>query len=152
MRKQSGFGHLEMHPGREQFHQLNAAGFITGSLHRSVGFFQQSTRIPYGFIRSVLLSTDDVPASMVDDIEGVWSCNVNQHYGMTEMGYESGVECGRSKRNHIFEELRNHGFTEADWERVHSPIGLEIDAETPAEIALSIVAELVKIRAKGRRP
>jgi len=125
---------------------------LSPTLYRSVGIVQQSARIPYGCIRSVLLSTDDVPVSMVDDIEGVWSCNVNQHYGMTEMGYGSGVECGRSKQNHIFEELRNHGFTEADLERVHSPIGLEIGAGIPAEIALSIVAELVKIRAEGRRP
>jgi xanthine dehydrogenase accessory factor len=33
---------------------------------------------------------------------------------------------------------------------VHSPIGLDIDAETPEEIALSIVAELVHARAQGR--
>ena len=33
-------------------------------------------------------------------------------------------------------------------ERLHSPIGLEIGAETPAEIAVSIVAELIQTRAK----
>ena len=43
------------------------------------------------------------------------------------------------------------GFTEADLKRVHSPIGLDIGAETPEEIALSIVAELVQARARGLR-
>jgi xanthine dehydrogenase accessory factor len=35
------------------------------------------------------------------------------------------------------------GIAEADLARVHSPIGVEINAETPAEIAVSIIAELV---------
>lgn len=35
------------------------------------------------------------------------------------------------------------GIADADLARVHSPIGVEINAETPAEIAVSILAELV---------
>jgi len=30
---------------------------------------------------------------------------------------------------------------------VHSPIGLSIGAETPAELAVSIVAEMIQVRA-----
>jgi len=52
------------------------------------------------------------------------------------------------KRSIIFERLRKGGFKEEDLGRVHSPIGLEIGAETPEEIAVSIVAELIKARAK----
>ncbi len=51
------------------------------------------------------------------------------------------------KRNAIYEALRAEGFTEADLERVHSPIGLKIGAETPEEIAVSIVGELIACRA-----
>ena len=68
----------------------------------------------------------------------------------TEAAY-IGMIGSRRKRDHIFNALLKQGFTEADLKRVHSPIGLDIDAETPEEIALSIVAELVHARAQGRR-
>jgi len=42
------------------------------------------------------------------------------------------------------------GFAQADVERIHCPIGLDILAENPAEIAISIVAELVRHRAGQR--
>lgn len=35
------------------------------------------------------------------------------------------------------------------WARLHAPIGLDIGAETPEEIAVSVVAELVQIRNRG---
>jgi acyl-CoA synthetase (AMP-forming)/AMP-acid ligase II len=60
-------------------------------------------RIPRGFIRSVLLSTDYVPASIVADIEQTWGCRVYQHYGMTEMGYGGGVECDAHDGYHLRE-------------------------------------------------
>lgn len=40
--------------------------------------------------------------------------------------------------------------TEERWQRLHAPIGLDISAETPAEIAVSVVAELVRLRNRGR--
>ncbi len=36
--------------------------------------------------------------------------------------------------------------TEAEWDRIHAPIGLEINSKTVQEIAVSIAAQLVKIR------
>ncbi len=44
------------------------------------------------------------------------------------------------------ETLRQAGLAETDLSRVHAPIGLEIHAETPEEIAISIMAEIVQIR------
>jgi xanthine dehydrogenase accessory factor len=38
------------------------------------------------------------------------------------------------------------GVTEEQISRVHSPIGLELQAETPEEIALSIISEIVMLR------
>ena len=54
------------------------------------------------------------------------------------------------KRDIIYKKLMEEGFTRDELSRVHSPIGLEIGAETPEEIAVSIVAELIKIRADTR--
>jgi xanthine dehydrogenase accessory factor len=41
------------------------------------------------------------------------------------------------------------GIQEADLARIHSPIGLEINAETPKEIAISILAEIIMVRNGG---
>ena len=63
----------------------------------------QSARIPAGDIRSVLLSTDYVPACVVEDIQQSWGCHVYQHYGMTEMGFGGGVECDAHEGYHLRE-------------------------------------------------
>ncbi|MEL6406098.1 MAG: XdhC family protein [Chloroflexota bacterium] len=42
-----------------------------------------------------------------------------------------------------------HGITEAQLERIHAPIGLELEAESPKEIALSILAEITMVRRGG---
>ena len=54
-----------------------------------------------------------------------------------------------SKRKNltILNALAEEGFSGDALEKVNAPIGLEIDAETPEEIAVSIVAELIKVRA-----
>jgi xanthine dehydrogenase accessory factor len=57
-----------------------------------------------------------------------------------------GMIGSRRKRNIIYENLLEEGLTQDDLDRVHAPIGLHIGAETPEEIAVSIVAELIKIR------
>lgn len=58
-----------------------------------------------------------------------------------------GMIGSRRKRNLVYRALKEEGFTEADLARVHAPVGLDIGAETPAEIAVSIVAELIMVRA-----
>ncbi len=64
-----------------------------------------------------------------------------------------GMIGSRRKRQLIYQALRDEGFNEAQLEAVHSPIGLDIGAETPEEIAISIAAELVAVRSgkEGRR-
>ncbi|MGE5228879.1 MAG: XdhC family protein [Deltaproteobacteria bacterium] len=58
-----------------------------------------------------------------------------------------GVMGSRAKRARMHAALRAAGFDEAAVGRVHSPIGVAIGAETPAELAVSIAAELVQVRA-----
>lgn len=45
--------------------------------------------------------------------------------------------------------LKDKGVSEEKIARVHSPIGLELNAETPEEIAVSILAEVLMIKDKG---
>jgi len=45
--------------------------------------------------------------------------------------------------------LLEQGLSEAQLQRVRSPIGLEIGAETPREIAISILAEIIQLRRGG---
>lgn len=53
-----------------------------------------------------------------------------------------------SRRTHAkrLDRLRDLGLTEAETAHIHAPIGLDIDARTPAEIALSIMAQVVAVR------
>ncbi|HOK06574.1 MAG TPA: XdhC family protein [Syntrophales bacterium] len=67
----------------------------------------------------------------------------------TPAGY-IGMIGSRRKREAVFRNLRAAGFTAGDLGRVRCPIGLDIGARTPAEIALSIVAEIVAHDAGGR--
>ncbi|NPV92491.1 MAG: XdhC family protein [Firmicutes bacterium] len=63
----------------------------------------------------------------------------------TDAGY-IGMIGSRSKRSKVFQALLKQGFSERDLERVHSPIGIDIKADTPEEIGVSIIAELIKAR------
>ncbi|EPR41249.1 XshC-Cox1-family protein [Desulfovibrio sp. X2] len=67
----------------------------------------------------------------------------------TKAGY-IGMIGSRRKRDAVYDRLRGQGFTDADFARVHCPVGLSIDAETPEEIAVSIAAELIQERARRR--
>jgi len=47
---------------------------------------------------------------------------------------------------HTFARAREAGVADALLEQVHAPIGLDIGAETPREIALSIMAEIIAVQ------
>jgi xanthine dehydrogenase accessory factor len=53
----------------------------------------------------------------------------------------------RRKIAMVYDKLKEEGFTQKEIDRVHAPVGLDIGAETPEEIAVSIVAELISVRA-----
>jgi xanthine dehydrogenase accessory factor len=52
----------------------------------------------------------------------------------------------------IFRELVKEGLPENLFERVHAPVGLDIGAITPEEIAVAITAELIAARRRVERP
>ena len=67
----------------------------------------------------------------------------------TPAGY-IGMIGSRKKRDAIYAALIEAGWDWKDLERVHCPIGLSIGADTPEEIAVSIVGELIQHRSGGR--
>lgn len=64
----------------------------------------------------------------------------------TQAGY-IGMIGSRAKRDTIFRQLEAEGFSRDALDSVRSPVGLDIKAETPEEIAISIIAELIHTRA-----
>ncbi len=69
----------------------------------------------------------------------------------TEAGY-IGMIGSRKKRNLIYGTLRGEGVSQARLDQVYSPIGLPIGAQTPEQIAVSIVAELIQVRSQKCLP
>jgi xanthine dehydrogenase accessory factor len=57
-----------------------------------------------------------------------------------------GLIGSKRKRELLFKELKAEGFPDEDLARLHTPVGLPIGGDSPAEIAVSIVAQLIQIR------
>ncbi len=62
-----------------------------------------------------------------------------------------GMIGSRRKVAEIFGALEREGVAPRELEKVHAPIGLQIGARTPAEIAVSILAQIIAVR-RGREP
>ena len=61
-----------------------------------------------------------------------------------------GMIASRRRAALVFKQVLKRGVSEKQLERVYSPVGLDIGADTPEEIAISILGEIVKIRRLGR--
>lgn len=62
-----------------------------------------------------------------------------------------GMIGSRRKNSLLYEQLLKEGVTQEQIDEIHSPIGLDIGAETPEEIAVSIVAEIIQERSENRK-
>lgn len=62
-----------------------------------------------------------------------------------------GMIGSRRKNGLLYEQLLKEGVTQEQIDEIHSPIGLDIGAETPEEIAVSIVAEIIQERSENRK-
>jgi xanthine dehydrogenase accessory factor len=60
-----------------------------------------------------------------------------------------GMIGSRNKVAQVLKQLGREGVPREALERVHAPVGLDIAAETPAEIAVSILSEMVHFRRRG---
>lgn len=73
------------------------------------------------------------------DFEVLEKCIQKKHAYLGMIG-------SRAKVAKIFEKLKDNGVSQDAIDAVHSPIGLSIGANTPAEIAVSILAEIIQVR------
>jgi xanthine dehydrogenase accessory factor len=60
-----------------------------------------------------------------------------------------GMLGSRKKSEGVRRALSQRGVVESDIDRLHAPVGLSIGADTPEEIAVSILAEMIKERRMG---
>ena len=60
-----------------------------------------------------------------------------------------GVIGSRRRWATTVKELKENGLSDEAIARIHAPIGLELQAETPEEIAVSILAEIIMVRNKA---
>ncbi len=63
----------------------------------------------------------------------------------SDAGY-IGMIGSRAKINALYKRLEEEGVSPELFKRVHAPIGIDINSETPAEIAVSIMAEIIKVK------
>ncbi len=134
--------------------RMNATGFIHGPVtdpghtietllkiqpHCLVGLPVQvlglarhphSRSIPKRLIKSVLLSADYVPGTIVDELENRFNAPVFEHYGMTEMGLGGGVQC---------EVRRGYHLREADlyFEVIDPQSGIPVADGEPGEVVFT---------------
>lgn len=71
--------------------------------------------------------------------------NALQHLLRSEVAYIGALGSRRTHAKRITR-LTEAGFNEAEIERIHAPIGLSINAKKPAEIALSIMGQIIEVQ------
>lgn len=113
----------------------------------SEGNFPPDTDLRWGafdqLLREGQFGTNTFYAIMTRGHREDWTCLREilslPHGYVGMMGSRKKVAATRQK-------LAQEGFSQRQIDSVHSPIGLAIGAETPAEIAVSVVAELIQCR------
>lgn len=72
-------------------------------------------------------------------------------YALRTPAHYIGVVGSKTKIKYINERLIEAGYSQTDLDRVTTPIGISIGSETPMEIAVSIAAQLIQVRANKKR-
>src|SRR5438876_7681459 len=115
---------------------------------------------PHSFDDKVQLTFGDIPQTIreLQPDESSWIVIVTRGHHLDKDALKAalvssaayiGMIGSPSKVKRIFKDLLKEGFSRERLEQVHAPIGLDLGAETPDEIALSIAAEMVMIRKKA---
>ncbi len=112
---------------------------------------------PHVFSDKVQLTFGDIPQTIreIELDEASWIVIVTRGHNLDKDALRAALETlaryvgmigSPGKIKNIFRDLLKEGVARERIEQVHSPIGLDLGAETPDEIALSIAAEMVMLR------
>jgi len=100
--------------------------------------------------------TDVFSQLTINDFSYVIIVTRGHAYDQTVLEWAAGTDAryigmigSRTKIKKTYENLAAKGFSEDSLNEVHAPIGIDINAETPEEIAVSIIAEVINIRRSG---
>ncbi len=115
---------------------------------------------PHAFSDKVQLTFGDIP-QMIRELkpdESSWIVIVTRGHHLDQHVLRTALETraayigmigSPNKVKHIFKDLLTAGIARERLTQVHAPIGLDLGAQTPDEIALSIAAEMVMLRRKS---
>jgi len=112
---------------------------------------------PHSFDEKVQLTFGDIPQTIrkLEPDESSWIVIVTRGHHLDKDALRAALETNAayigmigspSKVKHIFKDLLKEGVARERLAQVHAPIGLNLGAETPDEIALSIAAEMLMLR------
>src|SRR5579864_8417171 len=115
---------------------------------------------PHIFGDKIQLTFGDIPQTIreLEPDEASWIVIVTRGHHLDKdalraaLGTQAryiGMIGSPGKIKNIFRDLLKDGFPRERLAEVHTPIGLDLGAETPDEIALSIAAEMLMIRKNG---
>ncbi|MBA2678358.1 MAG: XdhC family protein [Ktedonobacteraceae bacterium] len=148
---------------------LAGAGYVSQALSRVVSHLdfrivvvddRRDLADPKAFDGQVKLILGDIPQVLqeLEPDDASWIVIVTRGHNQDKEALRAalatnaayiGMIGSQSKVKHIFKDLLKEGVSPERLAQVHAPIGLDLGAETPDEIALSIAAEIVMIRKKA---
>jgi xanthine dehydrogenase accessory factor len=148
---------------------LAGAGYVAQALARLAGNLdfriivvddRRDLADPQSFGKNVQLTFGDIPQTIreLEPDESSWIVIVTRGHHLDKDALRAALETRASyvgmigspgKVKHIFKDLLKDGIPAERLAQVHAPIGLDLGAETPDEIALSIAAEIVMLRKGG---
>ena len=113
--------------------------------------FPQAKRLYPGPFNEELARIDVRPSDFVAVVHGETGHEIAalRHFLPLKPAY-IGLLGSRNKASEHKKQLVEEGFSEKDVDVICAPIGVDIGAETPEEIAVSIVAEMIEARRRGR--
>lgn len=145
---------------------IAGAGYVAQALARLAAHLDFHTVVvderrdladPAVFGETVQLTFGDIPETLraLEPDDGSFIVIVTRGHHLDEEALRAALETkaayvgmigSPSKVKHIFKSLLQQGYAREMLARVHAPIGLDLGAQTPDEIALSIAAEIVMLR------